>query len=167
MSFLQISVSNPPFLALTYLGRFWATDDSSRTTIFSIKAKDGTIDGKTITQFNIRDLTNDGTHLWASIYSGKLVEFGEHPASISKIYEIPSEEPMGIAWHASNMWIYDKKENLLLECDKEFKIKASYRVLFQQGVESSMLQDLKYLAFDYSGNLWASDEKYVYEFLLN
>jgi hypothetical protein len=161
---------NPAFFALTYLERYWTTNGQSpNTTVYSIDPSKGTVEGGTLTAYALRDLTSDKTNLWASADPGKIIKFGVHPSIVEKVYDVEAQQPYGIAWSGTNMWIYDYTENLILMLDEALQVTTSYRPFGwdEENIRFYQLSDLRYLAFDPSGALWASDSISVYEFKLS
>jgi hypothetical protein len=160
---------NPSFYAVTYLGRYWTTDGSeSKTKLWSIDNAKGNIDGETIVEFGLRDLTADKHNLWATTSLRKIVKFGEHPSKVEQIFEVDASQPYGIAWSKSGMWISDLQDNLLLHLDNDLSIKASYRAFGWTELQGVFqLSNLRYLAFDAAGDLWANDGVNTYKFKLD
>ena len=160
---------NPAFYGLAYLDRYWTTDGNfPYTTVFTIDPAKGTIEGRTLTSFSIRDLTSDKTHLWATAEPGKIIKFGVHPSIVEGIYDITAQQPYGIAWSGTNMWIYDQATNLLLDLGENFVVRTSFRPFGwdEKNTQAYLLTNLRYLAFDFYGDLWANDSLSVYEFEL-
>ncbi len=160
---------NPAFYGLAYLERYWTTDGKSPgTSVYSIDPSKGIIDGATQTAYTLRDLTATKTNLWATAEPGKIIKFGVHPSVVENVYEIVAQQPYGIAWNGSNMWIYDQASNLLLDLSENFVVRTSFRPFGwdEKNTRAFLLTDLRYLAFDFSGALWASDNASVYEFKL-
>lgn len=161
---------NTGLYALAYLERFWSTDgESPQTTIYSIDPARGNIDGRTKIPFTIKDLTSDKVHLWATVSPGKIVKFGNHPSTVEQIYDINAQHPQGIAWDGKNIWIYDFTENLILVLNNELKTTTSYRPFIwdEKRALYDMGNDIRYMAFDFSGNLWAQDASKLHEFVLH
>lgn len=152
------------FYALAYLGTFWTTDGNSA--ILSINSSKGNVSGTVTTSFTIRDLTSDQNNLWATTSLGKIVKFGNHPSIVEHVYDISAQQPYGIAWSGSNMWIYDLEQNLLQKLDANFHVIKSFRPFAwdDENKRYFMLDGIKYLAFDFSGHLWANDAESVYKF---
>ena len=160
---------NPTFYGLAYLERYWTTDGKSPgTSVYSIDPSKGIIDGTTQTAYTLRDLTATKTNLWATAEPGKIVKFGVHPSIVENVYDVVAQQPYGIAWNGSNIWIYDQASNLLLDLSENFVVRASFRPFGwdEKKSQAYLLSDLRYLAFDLWGNLWASDSSAVYEFKL-
>lgn len=163
----RYTLSNPKFYALAYSGRYLTTDGNSpRTTIYSIDNAKGNIEGKTVTAFTIHDLTSDGQNIWASTDLRKIVKFGNHPSVIIEKVDVPAEQPYGIAWSGTNMWIFDFGSGLLLDLDEHYQVRTSYRAFGWDETNKAIypISSLKYLAFDFAGNLWGNDDERVYEF---
>lgn len=164
----RYTLNNPSFYALAYLGRFWATNgDENHTIMYSIDPARGNVDGETVTTFGLRDLTSDGKNLWATTHLSKIIKFGEHPSIVTKIYDVEASQPYGIAWSDSGFWISDFSENLVLQLDENMHVKTSYRPFaWNQVVGVFPLTNIKYMAFDFAGNLWANDGINVYKFTM-
>lgn len=159
---------NPAFYALAYLGRFWTTNgDENHTILYSIDTARGNVDGETVTTFGLRDITSDGKNLWATTHLSKIIKFGEHPSIVAEKYDVDVVQPYGIAWSESGIWISDFEENLILKLDEDMKVKTSYRPFAWNQVAGVFpLTNIKYLAFDFAGNLWANDGVNVYKFTM-
>ncbi len=162
------TLSNPPFYALAYLGRFWTTNgDESHTIMYSIDPARGNVDGETNTTFGLRDLTSDGKSLWATTHLSKIIKFGEHPSIVAQVFDVGAPQPYGIAWSESGFWISDFTENLILQLDENMQVENSYRPFaWNQVAGVYPLTDIKYLAFDFAGNLWANDGINVFKFTM-
>ena len=160
---------NPDFYSLAYLGRFWTTDgNESKTKLWSIDPARGNVDGETLVEFGLRDLTSDKQNLWATTSLRKIVKFGEHPSKVEQVFDVQASQPYGIAWSQNGMWITDFESNLLLKLDKNMQVETSYRT-FGWNDESGVfpLSNLRYLAFDFSNNLWANDGSNTFKFKIN
>jgi hypothetical protein len=165
----RYTLSNPAFYALAYSGRYWTTDGSSPyTTIYSIDNARGNVEGATRTKFTIRDLTSDRHNIWASTDLRKIVKFGNHPSIVEEMIEVPAEQPYGIAWSGTNMWLYDVGPGLLLDLNEDYTIRNSYRLFGWDEIRQCIfkIDEVNYLAFDASGKLWANDDACVYEFVV-
>jgi len=165
----RYTLSNPLFYALAYSGRYWTTDGNSPyTTVYSIDNAKGNVEGATRTKFTIRDLTSDKQNIWASTDLRKIVKFGNHPSIVEEMVDVPAEQPYGIAWSGTNMWLYDFGSGLLLDLKENYAIRNSYRVFGWDEINKRLfpIYSIKYLAFDYAGNLWGCDDACVYEFLV-
>ena len=160
---------NPSFYAVAYLGRYWTTDgNESKTKLWSVDNAKGNIDGETVVEFGLRDLTADKNNLWATTSLRKIVKFGEHPSKVEQIYEVDAAQPYGIAWSADGIWISDLQENLLFHLDSDLSIKASYRPFGWDEIQGVFqLSNIRYLAFDAAGNLWANNGSSTYKFKMD
>lgn len=155
---------NPKMWGLTYLYNYWTCGSSgSKPKIYAIYPGKGYVESEVNMPYPMLDMTNDGTNLWATASVGKIIKFGVHASIIENEYDFPSGNPAGIAWDGAVIWTNDSIENLIYKHDSEMVVDKTYRPIFedQRGV-SRTISTIKYLSFDYEGNLWACDGLNVY-----
>jgi len=159
---------NPSSWGLTYLVNYWTAGSSTTgPKIYALNSGNGYLQGETSVPFPIRDLTSDGSHLWATVSVGKIYQFSSHPSVIENEYDYHLGNPAGIAWDGEVIWVNDSHENLVFKYDENMNVRSTYcPVYIDYAKRQFTVNGIDYMAFDFGGNLWASDgyDLYVFEF---
>ncbi|MBN1349772.1 carboxypeptidase regulatory-like domain-containing protein [candidate division KSB1 bacterium] len=148
---------NPDFHGLTFIRNYWAASVQSPNYMYEITPGDSKVISQTAISWELSDLTTDGSHIWAAARNGKIIQFGQHPSVVAKVYELTDEHFGGIAWDGKNIWTSNPNKNLIMKRGADMSILETYRPIvtddFRQPIEGA---EMDYLCFDHNGYLWAA-----------
>jgi len=157
---------NPPFWGITFLNSYWvAAGELFNYKICAVDTSSGLVIEQIETPYKVNDLTADGVSLFVTSASGKVYVYDIQTKTYSYRFDVAFENPSGIACYSSQIWINGFSENYFYHFDLNMQNQKTYRPVFiDEDGNWSWISFTKYLSFDESGHLWASNGTMFYKF---
>jgi len=165
----NVTDKNPPLSGLIWANNFfWSSGGTfSQPKIFQINASTGLVAEELPAPHRLRDLTWDGTNIWAIGSNDSVYYFNETGTEILKTFAGPDAYLSGIAFSGENFWAYSKKQKALF-CAKETWTTWKIYCLFYKDETDSIihLENISYLTAGSDKMLWGVENDWIYEFIL-
>ena len=172
----QFWKENPKLWGLTYLYNYWTCGGTNfDAKLYAIYPGKGYVESEINVSYLIKDLTDNGSNIWATASIGKIIKYGNHPSVIEKIYDFPASNPAGIAWDGENIWTNgynistsSSNQNFIYKHDQEMNVEQTFCPIYEDNLYNYfIIREISYLSFDFNGNLWAADGINVYVLEIN
>jgi len=158
----RLPPKNPSFYGVTFLNHYWLCQDSN---LVFLNSTTGQIDASIKLPFELVDLTNDGERLWASTRKSKILKFEPYPSRLYQEIKISDSILGGIAANDNDLWIFNPEQFLVYQFDHDLNLRNTYRLFYlNEWYNSEIVTNAKFMAFDFSGNLWVGDENQLFVF---
>ncbi|MBN2012133.1 carboxypeptidase regulatory-like domain-containing protein [candidate division KSB1 bacterium] len=158
----SFSPENPTLNGLTYIYNYYS---SRGNRLLKINPGTGKVFDEIKTDYTIADLTTDQKSIWVTVSDGKIVQFNNAGTNVLNVYDVPYENPGGLAWNGDVFWSYSLSENLLYKHTASMEIEKTFRPIYVDNSGANyQLSDIKYMTFN-DGYLWLNDTNAIYTVL--